>query len=276
MRPLPAKLPADFGAEPQPCSVVLAAPFAEKSCRSRPHCRLKSLRPPSPRRLEAASHSVSRRPLSSSEDPWCRLHLRSAVGGSRLIENSLSERARRCRGCSAVFSNYDIRNDVYNRLLETGHDQAVSNPDFRELLEAHFNRLPPSYGLDVNVDRAEDVLLHQSFLSLARYPKKRPVIHVRFLENISAQADGEEQETASTHSSPEPSSHATNGGAVSSHKRTRDHATDFEPWSKLEGLNLDVGKNSKELPRCICGGWMASRVCREEEGRRNMGMQGLW
>ncbi|MED6200866.1 hypothetical protein PIB30_089448 [Stylosanthes scabra] len=145
------------------------------------------------------------------------------------------------------FSNYDIRNDVYNRLVETGHDQAVSNPDFRELLEAHFNRLPPSYGLDVNVDRAEDVLLHQSLLSLARDPEKRPVIHVRFLENISAQADGEEQETASTHSSPGPSSHATNGGAVSSHKRTRDHATDFEPWSKLEGLNLDVGKNSKDI-----------------------------
>ncbi|MED6194576.1 hypothetical protein PIB30_029846 [Stylosanthes scabra] len=145
------------------------------------------------------------------------------------------------------FSNYDIRNDVYNRLVETGHDQAVSNPDFRELLEAHFNRLPPSYGLDVNVDRAEDVLLHQSLLSLARDPEKRPVIHVRFLENISAQADGEEQETASTHSSPGPSSHATNGGAVSSHKRTRDHATDFEACSKLEGLNLDVRKNSKDI-----------------------------
>ncbi|QHO14407.1 serine/threonine-protein kinase STY8 isoform X3 [Arachis ipaensis] len=145
------------------------------------------------------------------------------------------------------FSNYDVRNDVYNRLVETGHDQAVSNPDFRELLEAHFNRLPPSYGLDVNVDRAEDVLLHQSLLSLARDPEKRPVINVRFLENISAQTDGEEQEIASSHSSPGPSNHATNGGAVSSHKRTRDHATDFEPCSKLEGLNLDVRKNSKDI-----------------------------
>ncbi|MED6165551.1 hypothetical protein PIB30_100611 [Stylosanthes scabra] len=39
---------------PQPCSAFLAAPFVEKSCRIRLHCRLKSLRPPSPRRLEVA------------------------------------------------------------------------------------------------------------------------------------------------------------------------------------------------------------------------------
>ena len=43
------------------------------------------------------------------------------------------------------FSNYDIRNDVYNRLIESGNDQAVSNPEFRELLDAHFNRLPSRY-----------------------------------------------------------------------------------------------------------------------------------
>ncbi|OIW07824.1 hypothetical protein TanjilG_32680 [Lupinus angustifolius] len=40
-------------------------------------------------------------------------------------------------------SNYDMSIDVYNRLLEIGHDQAISNPDFKEQLEAHFNRLPP-------------------------------------------------------------------------------------------------------------------------------------
>ncbi|XP_061355557.1 serine/threonine-protein kinase STY8-like isoform X1 [Gastrolobium bilobum] len=145
------------------------------------------------------------------------------------------------------FGNYDVRNDVYNRLVETGHDQAVSNPDFREQLEAHFNRLPPSYGLDVNMDRAEDVLLHQSLLTLARDPEKRPVFHVRFLENISTQTDGEDQQIVSTQSSPRPSFLTTNGGAVSSHKRTRDHAIDFEPCSKLEDLNLDVRKNSKEI-----------------------------
>ncbi|XP_061341997.1 serine/threonine-protein kinase STY46-like [Gastrolobium bilobum] len=145
------------------------------------------------------------------------------------------------------YSNYDVRNDVYNRLMETGHDQAVSNPEFREQLEAHFNRLPPSYGLDVNIDRAEDVLLHQTLLALARDPDKRPVYHIRFLENISTRTDGEDQQIVNTHSVLGSTSHATNGGAVSSHKSTmRDLATEFEPCSKLEDLNLDVRKNSKE------------------------------
>ncbi|XP_027363159.1 serine/threonine-protein kinase STY46-like isoform X1 [Abrus precatorius] len=145
------------------------------------------------------------------------------------------------------YSNYDVRNDVYNRLVETGHDQAVSNPEFREHLEAHFNRLPPSYGLDVNIDRAEDVLLHQTLLALARDPDKRPVYHIRFMENISTRPDGEDQQILSTHSSPGSFSHATNGGAVSSDKSmTRDLANEFEPCSKLEDLNLDVRKNSKE------------------------------
>lgn len=41
-------------------------------------------------------------------------------------------------------------------------------------------------------------------------------------QNISTRTDGEEQ-TVSTHSSPGQSSHAVNGGAVSSHKRYAIH-----------------------------------------------------
>lgn len=40
------------------------------------------------------------------------------------------------------FSNYDVRNDVFIRLIECGNEEAVCNPEFRELLDAHFNRLP--------------------------------------------------------------------------------------------------------------------------------------
>ncbi|KAK7279851.1 hypothetical protein RJT34_24910 [Clitoria ternatea] len=145
------------------------------------------------------------------------------------------------------YTNYDVRNDVYNRLIETGHDQAVSNPHFREHLDAHFNRLPPSYGLDVNVDRAEDVLLHKTLLSLAKDPDKRPVYHIRFLENISNRADSEDQQILSPHTSPRSPSHTTNGGAASSPKSTiRDLPNEFEPCSKLEDLNLDVRNNSKK------------------------------
>ncbi|KAM2700671.1 hypothetical protein EV2_002573 [Malus domestica] len=80
------------------------------------------------------------------------------------------------------FSNYDVRNDVYNRLVESGHEDALTLPEFREQLDGHFNRLPPSYGLDVNLDRVEDVLLHQKLLALAKDPEKRPVYHIRFME----------------------------------------------------------------------------------------------
>ncbi|KAL2601814.1 hypothetical protein AAZV13_10G188500 [Glycine max] len=155
------------------------------------------------------------------------------------------------------YSNYDVRNDVYNRLLQTGHDQAVSNPDFREHLEAHFNRLPPSYGLDVNIDRAEDVLLHQSLLALAKDPHKRPVYHIRFLENISTRTDSEDQQILSTHYSPGSSSHATNGGAVSPGKRLEHssvpvHEIIFSTvdkpklLSQLSALLSDIGLNIRE------------------------------
>lgn len=36
----------------------------------------------------------------------------------------------------------DIKGEIYNRLVEIKHVEAVSNPDFKEQLEAHFNRLP--------------------------------------------------------------------------------------------------------------------------------------
>ncbi|XP_028763682.1 serine/threonine-protein kinase STY46 isoform X1 [Neltuma alba] len=142
------------------------------------------------------------------------------------------------------FGNYDVRNDVHNRLVENGHGQEA---EFREQLDAHFNRLPPSYLLDVNIDRAEDVLLHQKLLALARDPSKRPVYNIRFLEHISTRMDDRDQQIINAHSSIRPSSPASNGEAESSHKRARDCAAEFEPCSKLEDLNLDVGKNSKEV-----------------------------
>lgn len=46
-------------------------------------------------------------------------------------------------GGSGGGGNDAIKNDVYNRLMENGNEEAISNPDFREQLEAHFNRLPP-------------------------------------------------------------------------------------------------------------------------------------
>ncbi|CAL2276122.1 unnamed protein product [Prunus armeniaca] len=130
------------------------------------------------------------------------------------------------------FSNYDVRNDVYNRLLESGKEDALTQSDFREQLDAHFNRLPASYGLDVNLDRVEDVLLHQKLLALAKDPEKRPVYHIRFMENTSTKTDDDDdddndgQQVTSIISTSRPSCGEANEGAARSHDRT--NATDMD------------------------------------------------
>nr|XP_043640007.1 serine/threonine-protein kinase STY46-like [Erigeron canadensis] len=128
------------------------------------------------------------------------------------------------------FSGNEVVNDVYNRLLSIGNDDVLAYPDFREQLEAHFNRLPSSYALDINWDRVEDVLLHQKLLVLAKDPENRPVFHVRLLENFWTRADGDEDQQES---SVGPS--LSHGGICE---------TDFEPCSKLGDLNLEVRRNS--------------------------------
>ncbi|KAJ0939865.1 putative protein kinase domain, ACT domain, protein kinase-like domain superfamily [Helianthus annuus] len=117
------------------------------------------------------------------------------------------------------FSGNEVVNDVYNRLVEIGNEDATNHPEFRDELEAHFSRFPASYALDVNMDRVEDVLLHQKLLVLARNPENRLVFHVRLLEHFWTRGDvddGDQQEI-------------TEGG--------------FEPCFKLEDLNLEVRKS---------------------------------
>lgn len=43
------------------------------------------------------------------------------------------------------FSGNEIVNDVYNRLVEIGNEEAINHPEFRDQLEAHFNRFPARY-----------------------------------------------------------------------------------------------------------------------------------
>ncbi|XP_061969352.1 serine/threonine-protein kinase STY46-like isoform X2 [Populus nigra] len=147
------------------------------------------------------------------------------------------------------FSNHDVRNDVYNRFIESGHEEAVSNPElFREHIDSHFNRLPASYGLDVNMDRVEDVLLHQKLLAMAKDPERRPVYHIRFLEKLrtKTECNGEQQFITMT-PIPRPACDTDDGGVVPSQKRIKDCTIEFEPCSKLEDLNLDVRKSSKDM-----------------------------
>ncbi|KAK4746630.1 hypothetical protein SAY87_025667 [Trapa incisa] len=78
-----------------------------------------------------------------------------------------------------------VYNEVLGRLKDSGHEEA-DRPGFDGELWDHFNRLPTRYALDVNVERAEDVLMHKKMLHLVRDPANRPAIQVRLVQILSA------------------------------------------------------------------------------------------
>ncbi|KAI0500900.1 hypothetical protein KFK09_019118 [Dendrobium nobile] len=66
-------------------------------------------------------------------------------------------------------SKLEVYNEVLRRLKESGSPEVLA-PSFKEELWSHFNRLPVRYALDVNVERAEDVLTHKRLLQQAQDP----------------------------------------------------------------------------------------------------------
>nr|TKR90989.1 hypothetical protein D5086_0000227950 [Populus alba] len=68
-------------------------------------------------------------------------------------------------------------------LKKSNHEEA-NLPGFDDQLWTHFNRLPTRYALDVNVERAEDVLTHKRLLRLAHDPANRPAIEIRLVQFI--------------------------------------------------------------------------------------------
>ncbi|KAK3029140.1 hypothetical protein RJ639_039695 [Escallonia herrerae] len=77
----------------------------------------------------------------------------------------------------------EVFNEVLARLHHMNHEEATL-PDFEAQLWTHFSRLPPRYALDVNVERAEDVLIHKRLLHLAADPANRPVFDVRLVQVV--------------------------------------------------------------------------------------------
>ncbi|KAJ0964043.1 hypothetical protein J5N97_029165 [Dioscorea zingiberensis] len=77
----------------------------------------------------------------------------------------------------------DVYNEVLRRLKESDCPDARS-ASFDEDLWAHFNRLPARYAMDVNVERAEDVLTHKRLLQLAHDPANRPAFDVRIVQRM--------------------------------------------------------------------------------------------
>lgn len=75
----------------------------------------------------------------------------------------------------------EVYNEILRRLKDSGNEEAMQ-PGFDDQLWTHFNRLPSRYALDVNVERAEDVLMHKRLLHLAHDPDNRPSIEVRLVQ----------------------------------------------------------------------------------------------
>ncbi|CAN1276313.1 Serine/threonine-protein kinase STY46 [Linum perenne] len=82
----------------------------------------------------------------------------------------------------------EVYNEVLRRLKESDNEE-VDRAGFDDELWSHFTRLPVRYALDVNVERAEDVLMHKRLLHLAHDPANRPVIEVRLVQ-VPPSSDG--------------------------------------------------------------------------------------
>ncbi|XP_051132242.1 serine/threonine-protein kinase STY46-like [Andrographis paniculata] len=97
--------------------------------------------------------------------------------GSRVVESSAPRNRHETK--------LQVYNEVLRRLKEADHPEALE-PDFDHQLWAHFNRLPARYAMDVNTERAEDVLMHKQLLHLASDPTNRPVFEVRLVQVVPA------------------------------------------------------------------------------------------
>ncbi|XP_058213886.1 serine/threonine-protein kinase STY46-like [Rhododendron vialii] len=84
----------------------------------------------------------------------------------------------------------EVYNEVLRRLKESPNVEEVEQPGFDDQLWAHFNRLPTRYALDVNVERAEDVLMHKRLLQLAHDPLNRPAFEIRLVQVPPITVDG--------------------------------------------------------------------------------------
>nr|GMC65872.1 serine/threonine-protein kinase STY17-like [Ipomoea batatas] len=95
--------------------------------------------------------------------------------GSRAMEPSSPKHIWQQRQRFEVFS------EVLSRLRYLNLDD-VNLPGFEDQLWLHFSRLPSRYVSDVNVERAEDVLMHKRLLNLAEDPDNRPAFEVRLVQ----------------------------------------------------------------------------------------------
>ncbi|XP_047321842.1 serine/threonine-protein kinase STY46-like [Impatiens glandulifera] len=122
--------------------------------------------------------------------------------GSRVVESSSSPANAR---------HHRMKLEAYNEVLRRLKDSDIheaQQPGFDNELWIHFNRLPARYALDVNVERAEDVLRHKRLLQLALDPANRPAFDIRLVQ-VPPITDASTADSFSTNSLKKESTQTT-------------------------------------------------------------------
>ncbi|KAJ6836861.1 serine/threonine-protein kinase STY46 isoform X1 [Iris pallida] len=130
----------------------------------------------------------------------------------------------------------DVYTEVLRRLKDSRHPDALS-PSFDDDLWSHFNRLPARYAIDVNVERAEDVLTHKRLLELAHDPTKRPVFAVRLVQ-VSPVYDGNQVDSFDSNVKREDDAHCLSQLA----KQSSHPPPAFGSSPNLESLGIEASK----------------------------------
>ncbi|PUZ71781.1 hypothetical protein GQ55_2G342000 [Panicum hallii var. hallii] len=129
----------------------------------------------------------------------------------------------------------EVYTEVLRRLHESGLPEARA-PGFDDELWNHFNRLPARYAMDVNVERAEDVLTHRRLLEQARDPAQRPAFAVRAVQ-VSPILDGNQTDADSNTAGEEVASRLLN------RQQSIHPPPAFGSSTNLEALALEASKS---------------------------------
>ncbi|RXH87698.1 hypothetical protein DVH24_034598 [Malus domestica] len=153
--------------------------------------------------------------------------------GSKALNNASSSPAQSRQRSQKL----GVYNEVLRGLKDSKNEEAI-RPGFDDELWAHFNRLPTRYALDVNVERAEDVLMHKRLLHVAHDPAHRPAIEVRLVQ-VHSIAD---MSAADTMNTDPPGKDAAQSSNISTRQSIHPPPA-FGSSPNLEPLALEANKS---------------------------------
>ncbi|KAJ4823134.1 hypothetical protein Tsubulata_043134 [Turnera subulata] len=149
----------------------------------------------------------------------------------------------------------EVYNEVLCRLKES-NDKDAALPGFEDELWAHFCRLPTRYALDVNAERAQDVVMHKRLLQMAHNLETMPAIQVRLVQ-VPSMSDGHFGDSADD---PESSKNA--GLQYSDHSSQERH--EIHPPPAFGSLpDMELGHKDRDLDVTETGHPLYSRPMHE-------------